>query len=186
MLVVHFSAKKKKSVKYSNSHYHVKNPSKGGFHTLDSLLKNNTWIYKGFPERLLQLLALDVPPLRQVSVHLVSHDHNATRFVPRLKGVRSLLWTLYCGELSHLTKHSEKWIFWAGSWGNGNNGLNSNSSPLNSPHLSTHIATFQTHWASWGRCWGDRPPALWQNPAFHTAAKYEGMSPPTGQKKTYS
>lgn len=70
--------------------------------TFRGFTHNCTWFNQCFLKDLFELLALDVPALRQISVHLVANDHNATHLVPSLESVCSLLWPLYCGQLSHL------------------------------------------------------------------------------------
>lgn len=61
-----------------------------------------TWIHQSLLKGLFQLLALDVPALRQVSVHLVTYDHNTPHLLPLLKSKCSLLGPLDCGQFSHL------------------------------------------------------------------------------------
>lgn len=61
-----------------------------------------TWIHQSLLKGLFQLLALDVPALHQVSVHLVTYDHNTPHLLPLLKSKCSLLRPLDCGQFSHL------------------------------------------------------------------------------------
>lgn len=61
-----------------------------------------TWIHQCLLKGLLQLLALGVPPLRQVAVHLITYDHDSAHLLPLLQCKSSLLGPLYRGQFSHL------------------------------------------------------------------------------------
>lgn len=137
------TATKKLTMHYSHAH---------GAHTLVHIciIQNCTWIHQCFLKGLLELLALDVPALCQVSVHLIANYHNATYLLPSLEGIRSLLWPFYCGQLSHLLKIPT-------SIKPGQSGIESfienerlqfRPLPLNFHHHSFLLATSQTHWAS--------------------------------------
>lgn len=65
-----------------------------------------TWIHQCLLKRLFELLAFDVPALSQIPVHLVTHDHDAARFLPLLKGKCPFLWPLHCSQLGHLVIHN--------------------------------------------------------------------------------
>lgn len=50
-------------------------------------MQHYTWIHQCLLKGLFELLALDVPALRQVSVHLIAHDHDSPILLPPLQGI---------------------------------------------------------------------------------------------------